>query len=266
MDLSGLLAAIGLSSIITLVITKVWDLWREKEKTKNEDRKLLRKALSNLTNLWQSLLTWDFEDQLNITNSLLLEQFANMGANPDKLLELKIKDSDKNKVISVQTRTATEKLKSLDDQLSVVVDRLSEIRPLIASEIYELQSNTPLQSIEKVIEEQLKDGKKRSQIDFNMIYALQNRLFQEYKQNLIKRIKPFILIIAEQIDKETLKSATEHLEERERMRAELIERKDPENEKNSAKRIVEMLIETHLKVSNNSLSDESNENKNNLEK
>lgn len=260
------LITIVVTGIITVVATflskNLWDWWRETERTKNEDRKLLRKALTSLTNLWQSLLIWDFESHTKTANELLLQQFSIMGANPEQLEKIKLQDTDIRIIVSAQIQTANEKLKLLDEKIDKAVEQLAEIRPLIASELHELQSNTPLQSMERLFEEQLKDGKERNKYDFDMIAGLQNRSFQEYKIILTEKLKPFILKIAEQIDKKTLEEAKEHLEKREKERSEMLERKNPEAEQEFAKYFAEMLIQNHLNASKENQLDKVNENQN----
>ena len=264
MDISTFLTTIGISSIITLILTKLWDLWREKVKIKNEDRKLLRKALTSLTNLWQSLLIWDFENHVNITSDLLFEQFTTLGVNSEKLKEIKLKETDKSKIVTLQVQTATEKLKLLDEQISNVVEKLSEIKPLIASELHDLQSSTPLQSMEKAVKDNLDDGNARDEYSFNMIGELQNQFFQAHKARLTERIKPYILLIAEEIDEKTLKDTKVYLEAREKERLEFLANKKPDATKEFVKQMTEMLLTAHFKSSKDTLPNTENQPQDNL--
>lgn len=70
MDTKTFLTAFA-TSFITLLLTKLWDWWRDSRKNRIEERKSLNKALFNLTNLWQTLQTWDFEKQIDFTNEKL---------------------------------------------------------------------------------------------------------------------------------------------------------------------------------------------------
>jgi hypothetical protein len=233
------------TSFITLLLTKLWDWWRDSQKNKIEDRKSLNKALFNLTNLWQTLQTWDFEKQIDFTNEKLFEEFSKMGANTEKLEEIKLKASDKNKLVLVQTQLANEKLLLLEEQVHNSIEELSQIRPFVASELHEMQLRTPLVPMEKLIEEQLKDGKERTEYDFSMLASLQNQYFQTYKQKLSERVKPFILSIAKEIDKKTFKATNNYLETLEKQWSEVFDAKNSEDINNFAKVQIEMLLKAH---------------------
>ncbi|MCD9186698.1 MAG: hypothetical protein LUM44_09705 [Pyrinomonadaceae bacterium] len=256
MEINTILTTIGLSSIITLVLTKAWDWWREKVKNKNEDRKLLRKALTNLTNLYQNLLCFDFKSHLDISQDILLEQFKTMGANPENLKELELKEKDKSSLVTLQVESATEKLKSLNTEIADVADKLSEIKPLMASEIYEIQPNIAFQSMEKMLKTQLADGKERDDYSFEMIGNYQNEMFLSFKDKMLERIRPFILQIAEEIDEKTLEETKQYLEYKESERKQLLEGIEPDKINEFVKKMVEVMFTAHFKSLGNNLPDE----------
>lgn len=173
------------------------------------------------------------------------EEFSKMGANTEKLKEIKLKASDKNKLVLVQTQLANEKLRLLEEQVHNSIEELSQIRPFIASELHEMQLRTPLVPMEKLIEEQLKDGKERTEYDFSMFASLQNQYFQAYKQRLSERVRPFILSIAKEIDKKTFKATNDYLETLEKQWIEMFDDMNSEDINNAAKIQIEMLLKAH---------------------
>lgn len=248
------LITIVITALITFALTKLWDWWRESEKTKYEERKLLSKSLYNLTNFWQTLQSWDFEKQTDLANRLLFEQFSRMGAKPENLEKIQLNEIDKNKLISIQTQNANDKLKLLGEQFESAVEKLSEISPLIASELHEIQLRTPIEPIEKYVQAQLKDGKERSEFDLNMIASIENQYFQAYKTRLSERLKPYILLIAKEIDGKTLKETTEYLEKLERDWKNSFDESNFEEMLTTSEFFVDMLVKAHQTASQENLS------------
>lgn len=234
-----------ITAVVTFILTKGWDWWRESEKNKYEERKHLRKALFGLMNFWQTLQSWDFESQVSLANRMLFEQFERMGAKPEDLEELRLKDEDKAKLISFQTQSASVKLKALQSQFQEAIDKLAELSPLIASELHEIHLRTPFEPIVSYIRENLDDGKERSEYDKKMLSGIESKFFHLYKSKLSERIRPYILEIAGQIDRKTNKSTTKYLDDLEKDWKEAFSKPNEEDLQTVAENYVGMLMEVH---------------------
>ena len=241
MDFEKLIAII-VTAIVTGFATFLFTSWRESEKTKYEEKKLLRKALHSLTHLWQTLLVWDFGGQINLATNLLLKGFADLGAKPEDIEKHKFNELDKNKIISIQTKDATGKLREFEKQLDEAIDKVAEIKPFLATELKSIKSGSVNNSIEGIITEQLSDGKERGNYDLNMTLAFENQLFQTTREKYLERLKPFILEIAKEIDKETLKSTEDYLEDLEKHWNEAFSGNDVAGIESAKKFIVEKVL------------------------
>lgn len=243
---------IVITAVVTFVLTKGWDWWRESEKNKYEERKHLRKALFRLMNFWQTLQSWNFESQISLASRMLIEQFERMGAKPKDLEAMRLKDADKATLLSFQNQSASVKLKHLENQFQEAIDGLAELSPLIASELHEIHLRTPFEPFENYIRENLNDGKERSEYEVKMILGLENKFFHSYKSRLSERLRPYILEIAGQIDRKTSESTTKYLDDLEKDWNEAFDQPNEEDLKRNAESYVGMLMKTHEEATVNS--------------
>lgn len=195
------------ASLITLIATKLWDWWRESQKIKGEDRKLLNKALFVLMSFWQTLQSWDFEKQIAKSERLINMQLGEMAKRENRDFPgIQFSQADKDQITAFQRQKATEKLADLLDQMNRSIEELSVIRPLIAAEIRDMQLRSPFEVLEEYVQaEREKKAAPPDQFSEHMTMSMLNQQFQLFKNVLSERLEPFIRLIAKDINAKTLK-------------------------------------------------------------